>query len=102
MKWAANKELDSLKRFKGYRHNRGIMHKDCGGQVMVDAEVKKRILSGFGDRGDGKFSVDYIVVRYWRGTCLKCGADGLFMVPGFKKMTKQPAGLNRKLAGMRG
>ncbi len=97
MKWQANKELDSLKRFKGYRHDGNIIHKDCGGQVMVDASVSRRLPVGFGDKGDGKFSIDYVVVRYWRGTCLKCGADGLFQMPGGRRLTTRPAGINKKL-----
>jgi len=78
-----------------------IIHKACGGQVMVDASVSRRLLVGFGDTGDGRFSVDYVVYKYWRGTCLKCGASGLFRVPGVKRETRRPAGINRKLDEMR-
>ena len=97
MKWKANKELDNLKRYQGYRHDGAIVHRGCEGQIMVDAQVKKRIMQGFGDKGDGKFSVDFMVVTYWRGTCLKCKVDGLFQMPGGRKLTTRPASINRKL-----
>jgi len=94
-------DLSKLPRHDAYKKDNCIIHKPCGGQVMVDASVTRRLPTGFGDKGDGRFSVDYVVYKYWRGTCLSCDASGLFRPPGVKHETRRPAGINRKLSAMR-
>ena len=56
---------------------------ECGGQIMIDAQLHPLVDLGFGFR-KAKFVVDRKygkqVIGY-RGTCMKCRKDGNFMLP---------------------
>jgi hypothetical protein len=57
-----------------YDHFKGVMCGDpkCGGECCADGEAIYQLPHGFGDIGDGKFSVVAVKYQGWYGECEKC------------------------------
>lgn len=56
---------------------------ECGGQLMIDGKGFVRLLQGFGfpseGRDAGRFVVDLVEYEAYKGQCLKCRKQGMFV-----------------------
>lgn len=78
-----------------YQNGKAVCPK-CGGMLAYDASVKDRLPLGFGFGASGKFQIDCIERKGWRGECMECGGK-VFAVVSQKHVTKIPRSVNRKL-----
>ena len=70
---------------KDYRH-------ECGGEMMVDGTVSRTLPVGVGFRAGAKGCViDSIKQKGYSGCCLKCGAEGAWLVGKGRLVSKRVA-----------
>ena len=67
----------------------------CGGQLCYDARLTQKLPLGFGFVG-GRFQVDFIVKKGWRGQCMECGKK-YFAVVSSSQQRRVPKSINRKI-----
>ena len=69
----------------------------CGGMLAYDARLTQKLPLGFGFApGSGRFQVDVLIRKGWRGECMDCG-EKVFAVQSERQATRFPSGINRKL-----
>jgi len=77
------KPLLKKQQYQAYMKDDSVVHKGCGGQVMIDSSIHGLRDIGFGFKGR-KFEVTRVYGKTpigYMGQCLKCGKSGAFILP---------------------
>ena len=79
-----------------------VRHVDCGGQLAIDGEGYVQLPTGFGfaDTPKGqRFVVDAVRYPAYRGWCMKCHIEGMFVRKDRKPKPVRtvPRKINRKI-----
>ena len=71
---------------------------ECGGQLAIDGEGYVQLPSGLGFVGS-KFVVDYVRYPAYKGFCMKCHKEGMFVRTDKKPKAVRttPRSINRKI-----
>lgn len=81
------------------KHGNTVRHEGCGGQIAVEAEMTRSLPIGMGFGLDGRFEVVKSVSKGWKGYCMKCRAEGVFMRADIapKAVKTHPRAINNKI-----
>src|SRR5438128_1990749 len=69
----------------------------CGGMLMFDASITDRLPHGLGFAHTGKFVIDLIERKGWRGQCMQCFAQ-VFAIVSQRALRRSPHSVNAKIA----
>lgn len=83
------------------KYQNGKVHcPKCGGMIAYDATMTDKLPMGMGFNGMGKFKIDFVIRKGFRGECMDC-YHKVFAVKSITISSKCPKSINEKIKKVR-